>query len=156
MLARLTTAVITFVCSFAVLAAGPVQAAWSSAGAGLAAQTATAMPSGPTPTVTMSYSLGVGYIYRLTWPASMLHAGRPVTGYRISRSVGGSLLGIGTCSGVTVTGLGAPIYVPSDVGADAYTCTDVSLVPLTAVRYTVTPVYEKWVGTASPWSMPTS
>lgn len=156
MLARLTTAVIALVASFAVLAAGPVQAAWSSTGAGPAAQTATAMPSGPTPTVTMSYSVGVGYVYRLTWPVSMLHAGRPVTGYRISRSVGGSLLGIGTCSGVTVAGLGAPVYVPSDAGAAAHTCTDISLVPLTAVRYTVTPVYEKWVGTASPWSMPTS
>lgn len=158
MLRRLTSAAIALVAialvaSVAVFAAGPAQAAWSSVGAGPAAQVATAMPAGPVPSVTMSYGLGVGYVYRLTWPVSMLHAGRPVTGYRIARSVGGALVGVGTCSGVTLAGMGAPVYVPADVSASVQSCTDTSLVALTSVRYTITPVYERWVGTASPWSL---
>lgn len=128
-------------------------AAWTTRSAGTAAQAATTMPAGPVPTVTTATVLGVGYVYTLTWPTTRVHSATPVTGYRITRtSQAGPVLGLGTCSGVTVVGLGAPAYVPVNAAAPQQSCTDIAVLPLGQVRYTVTPVYGRWTGTPSGWS----
>ncbi|MQA33009.1 hypothetical protein [Modestobacter roseus] len=139
-----------------VLALGhatPAHAQWHTSGAGPARQAAVRMPAGPVPTVTMRVDVRLGYVYTLTWPTATLHDGQPVTGYVVSRDRGGALLATGTCAGPTLLGIGLTGYAPTDPAAPTQSCTDVTLTPLGAVRYTITPVYGRWKGTASSWSL---
>lgn len=144
------------------LAATPAQASWSSAGAGAGRQVAMTMSAGNAPTVTMASAtvLGLGVVrtYTLTWPRSDVSSGTPVTGYRITRTstLGPAVLGTGTCTGITVVGLGLPAYVPANPSASTQSCTDISTVDLGVVRYAITPVYGNWTGSPSAPSTPVS
>ena len=132
------------------------QAAWNNTGQGQAAQSAMMMPTASAPTVTMATGLGLARTYTVTWPKTEVHAGVPVTGYRIARTstLGSALLGSGSCQGVTLLGLGAPVYVPANTAAAVQACTETAVVDLGTVRYSVTPVYGRWTGPSSSWSLP--
>ena len=116
---------------------------------------ATTVAAGQAPTV-RGVNLGVlGYQFTVSWPASSMMNGQPVTGYVVtgmSSASGGSasVLASGTCAGVNLLGFGVGAAVPHIAGA-IQSCTDGSLVNLGTVKYQVTPVYGNWRGTPSPW-----
>ena len=159
MIGRFTALLVAALAVVGLSTTAPAQAGWNAAGAGTGKQAAMTMPTGTAPTVTMTTAVvGLGLVrtYTVTWPKTELHAGMPVTAYRVTRTstLGVPLLSGGTCSGVTVLGLGFPTYVPADVAAVAHSCTDTSAVDLGVVRYAITPVFGNWVGTTSVWSAP--
>jgi len=161
MIGRFTALLVAAVAVVGLSGTTPAQAAWGTAGVGAGRQAAMTMPTGSAPTVTMTTAVvGLGLVrtYTVTWPRTELHAGMPVTAYRVTRTstLGVAVLSGGTCSGVTVLGLGFPTYVPADVAALTHSCTDTSAVDLGVVRYAITPVYGNWVGTPSVWSAPVS
>ncbi|MGY1986470.1 hypothetical protein ACI792_09615 [Blastococcus sp. SYSU DS0669] len=137
--------------------AAPAPATWATrAAAGPAVVAAAVMPPGEQPTASGSGVLTRSFT--VTWRTSHV-AGVPVTGYVVRRTsslLGAGLVSEGTCSGVSLLGIDAPVYVPADPAAETQSCTDTSLVSLGTVSYTVTPVLERWLGTPSPWSAPVS
>ncbi|MFJ5957690.1 hypothetical protein ACIQC5_17250 [Paenarthrobacter sp. NPDC092416] len=117
---------------------GPAASAfWSSVSSNQAAAQADAVAAGAKPVTAVS-----GSSVTVTWAASTTTAGRPVSGYSISRydsaSGGIKVPAAGTCSG-TITGLG---------------CTD-SNVPTGTWYYAVTPSLSLWQGAESARSAAT-
>lgn len=156
MTSRLGVLALALLATLGLLGAGPARAAWNNTGSGPAAQSAMVMPASLTPTVTMASGLGLVRTYTVTWPRTEVHSGVPVTGYKITRTstLGGAVLGLGSCQGVSLLGLSTPVYVPANAAAAMQSCTELAVVDLGVVRYSVTPVYGRWTGTSSAWSLP--
>lgn len=156
MLHRIVSLALLLVASVLLGVTPQADASWTATATGTAGQKAATMPVGNTPSVVPEGLLSRSFT--LTWPTAWLHPGRPATGYLIARQsslLGGGLISDGTCVGIGVLGLTRPVFVPAAPGAATQSCTDVSLVSLGTVQYTVTPVYEHWIGTPSSWSVST-
>jgi len=140
----------------AAISAPAADAAWLISGAGPSAGRAATMPRGSMPAVVPSGLIG-SRTFTLTWTTSTL-AGRPATGYVITRRstlLGDSLVEGGTCKGATANGT-PNVMTPANPAAPTQSCTDVTLVDVGTVSYSVTPVYLRWSGTASTMSTPTA
>lgn len=153
---RLGVLALAFLAALGLLGTAPARAAWNNTGSGPAVQSAMVMPASLTPTVTMANGLGLVRTYTVTWPRTEVQTGVPVTGYTITRTStrGSAVLGLGTCQGISLLGLGAPVYVPAEAAAAMQSCTEIAVVDLGVVRYSVTPVYGRWTGSSSAWSFP--
>ena len=129
------------------------QAGWTVSGPGMANGQAGTLPSIGTP-----WGAGSGLILARTFTVRWNvppQGSVPVAGYRIDRMsslLGAGVISTGTCSGLTVFGV-SNVIQPTPVGA-SLSCTDVNLVAVGSVRYSVTPVYQRWIGPASAWSEP--
>ena len=110
------------------------------------------MPAGDAsaPTVTVFGVYPAARTFTVTWATARPFGGRPATGYVLTRNatLSDAAMDSGTCKGTVVHGVPG-VYVPADPGAATQTCTDSTTLNLGSVRYTVTPVWTRWVGTAS-------
>ncbi|MGX5656207.1 hypothetical protein ACWKWC_15655 [Geodermatophilus nigrescens] len=132
-------------------ASSRAQAAWAIPGGGTAQAAAAAIPAPATPTVTGS-GLPPTRTFTVTWTAPP-PGPVPITGYRVSRTsslLGAGVIGAGTCTGLTV--LGGISLAQAIQTSGTFSCTDITAGNLGMVQYTVTPVYERWIGPASAWS----
>jgi hypothetical protein len=129
---RLIPAAALAVCT--LCAAGPADAAWTSAGNGSAAGRAVVMPAGQKPA-----GSATGTDVTIRWATAQLPDGSAVAGYRISRydSNGTAVAVLASCAGTIAT----------------TTCTEHN-VPAGSWTYTDTPVQDNWTGQASPPSNP--
>ena len=113
-------------------AADASRAAWQSPGAGAQAAKAITLGSGNTPSASVS-----NRSVALSWSATNLPGGTPVTGYTVRRySTGGVLQSIGSACSGTIT---------------ATSCTEAG-VPGGTWRYSVQPVQGNWSGAESSQS----
>ncbi|MGX5657572.1 hypothetical protein ACWKWC_22565 [Geodermatophilus nigrescens] len=134
-----------------IAASSPARAAWTIPGGGTAQAAAAAIPAPATPTVTGA-GLPLARTFTVTWSAPP-PGPVPITGYRVTRTsslLGAGLIGQGTCTGLTVLG-GISLAQPIQ-SSGTFACTDVTVGNLGLVQYTVTPVYERWIGPTSAWS----
>jgi hypothetical protein len=127
-------------------------AAWAVTGEAVLPGKAARMPAGNTtaPSVAAVGVYPAVRTFTVTWPTVRPYAGRPATGYVLSRNatLSGAPMDSGTCKGTVVHGVPG-VYVPADPGATTQTCTDSTTLNLGSVQYTVTPVWTRWVGNAS-------
>jgi hypothetical protein len=140
------------------LAAGPLSpppeaaAAWSVTGGSVLPGQAARMPDGSTtaPSVAAVGVYPAMRTFTVTWPTARPFGGRPATGYVLDRNatLSGAPMDTGTCKGTVVEGVPG-VYVPADPGAATQTCTDSTTLNLGSVQYTITPVWTRWIGSAS-------
>jgi hypothetical protein len=131
---RLVAGALLTACSALALTL-PAAAAWSSAGGGTAAGSATVMPTGTAPS-----GGAAGDAVTISWAAADMSNGTAVQGYVIHRynASTGAMAVVGpSCSGVVTS----------------TTCTESSVPPGQWV-YTDTPVQDSWTGGQSPQSSP--
>jgi hypothetical protein len=130
----------------------PADAAWGTSGAGTATGRAAEMPArSPTgPSVTAVGVYPAARTFTVTWTTARPVGGRPATGYVLERTatLSSAAMDNGTCKGEVSNGVPG-VYVPATPGSATQTCTDTTTLNLGFVQYTVTPVYGRWVGTAS-------
>jgi hypothetical protein len=154
---RRAPAVTALLLTAVLLAAPPpaADAAWAVLGAGPAVAVADTMPAGATPTVAV-IGADLARTVVLSWDTSWA-AGRPADGYVVTRTggkLGGGLVTVGSCAGIAVPGDVETTYVPAGSAEAQQTCTDLSVVALGTVTYTVTPVFGRWYGKPSAPSEP--
>jgi hypothetical protein len=140
------------------LAVGPLgpppeaSAAWAVAGGAVLSGQAASMPAGSTtaPWVTAAGIYPAVRTFTVTWPTARPYGGRPATGYVLKRTatLSNAPMDTGSCTGAVSDGVSG-VYVPADPGAATQTCTDSTTLNLGSVRYTVAPVWGRWVGAPS-------
>ena len=88
--------------------------------------------------------------FTVTWGTVRPFEGLPATGYVLTRNatLSGAPMDTGTCKGTVVDGIPG-VYVPVDPDAPTQSCTDTTTLNLGSVQYTVTPVWNRWIGDAS-------
>lgn len=127
-------------------------AAWSVTGGSVLPGQAAQMPAGGTtaPSVTAAGVYPAVRTFTVTWPTVRPYGSRPATGYVLRRSatLSNAPMDTGTCRGAVSDGVSG-VYVPADPGAATQACTDSTTLNLGSVRYTVAPVWGRWVGTPS-------
>ena len=124
-------------------------AAWTATARGPGAAGATALVASVAPTVTGSGPV-TSRTFTVSWPVPDPFP-TPITGWQVVREsslLGAGLVSNGSCAGTTTDGVPG-VTQPARTGT-TLTCTDVATVSVGTVRYSVTPVYLRWVGPPSP------
>ncbi len=136
-------------------AATPASAGWTATARGPGAARAVTMVAADAPSVTGS-GITTSRTFTVSWPVPPAGP-TPITGWQITRVsslLGAGLVSSGTCAGSTTSGVPG-VAQPTESGG-TLTCTDRATVSVGTVRYTVTPVYLRWIGPASPFSLATT